>query len=102
MKTLAEMRSQLAAGDFDLTAHALDRIVVRNISQREIQEAGANAVRIEDYPADKYSPSCLLFGFTKAGRPLHLQVSCAGPARAKVITVYEPDPQEWIDYARRR
>ena len=32
-----------------------------------------NAVIIEDYPDDKYGPSCLILGYTKNGRPLHIQ-----------------------------
>jgi len=57
---------------------------------------------IEDYPDDKYAPSCLLLGFSKARRPLHLQVSYADSELVKIITVYEPDPEEWYDYERRR
>jgi hypothetical protein len=30
---------------------------------------------IEDYPEDKYGPSCLILGFTVYGRPLHVQCS---------------------------
>ena len=36
-----------------------------------------NAQIIENYPEDKYTPSCLILGFTKLNRPLHLQVSYA-------------------------
>jgi hypothetical protein len=57
---------------------------------------------IEDYPDDKYGPSCLVFGVTEAGRPLHIQ--CSYPARplVKIITTYEPDKDLWIDYKIRR
>ena len=57
---------------------------------------------IEDYPDDKYSPSCLLLGFTQIGRPLHIVVSLEDRDLVKVITVYEPDPDKWIDHTRRR
>lgn len=53
MKTLAEIRVQLSNGDYELSRHALRRVVERNISETEIREAGSNAVIIEDYPADK-------------------------------------------------
>jgi len=56
---------------------------------------------IEDYPDDKYSPSALLLGFTAGGRPLHFQVSFAETDLTKIITIYEPDPNEWVDYRRR-
>lgn len=45
------------------------------------------------YPDDKYSPSCLVMGQTKNARILHIQVSY--PPSAKIITVYEPSPNDW-------
>ncbi|MBI5777461.1 MAG: DUF4258 domain-containing protein [Nitrospirae bacterium] len=68
----------------------------------EIRQAGEQARIIEDYPDDKYAPSCLLLGFSQAGRPLHIQVSYVESDLLKIITIYEPDPKEWYDYTRRR
>lgn len=75
MKPLSVLRAQLAAGEFEFTQHALKRVVERDIANHEIREASAHAVIIEDYPADKYGPSCLLLGFSTANRPLHIQVT---------------------------
>ena len=86
----------------ELTDHAADILASRRIDRREIRQAGAQANIIEDYPEDKYSPSCLLLGFASANRPLHVLVSRDDTALVKVITVYEPDPEIWIDYTRRR
>jgi len=102
MKTLEEVRSQLSAGAFEFSRHALKRVVERNIGDQEIRQAGGQANIIEDYPDDKYSPSCLLLGFTETGRPLHIQVSLAETELVKIITIYEPDPSEWINYSQRR
>jgi hypothetical protein len=57
---------------------------------------------IEDYPQDKYGPSCLVFGMTKSDRPIHIQ--CSYPSReiVKIITLYQPDPEQWLDYKERR
>ncbi len=74
----------------------------RNIANAEIREAGMRAVIIEDYPSDKYGPSCLLLGFTIANRPLHLQVTRQSGTRLKIITLYEPDPAEWVNFIERR
>jgi hypothetical protein len=54
-----------------------------------------NGEVIEDYPDDKYGASCLICGFTSAGRPIHLH--CSYPCRAllKVITLYEPTEERW-------
>lgn len=50
---------------------------------------------IEDYPEDKYSPSCLILGFTENNRPLHIQVSKLDRPDLRVITLYEPEENEW-------
>lgn len=102
MITLDEIRNRLVAGAFEFSRHAFKRAVERNISERDIQQAGRQASIIEDYPDDKYSPSCLLLGFTEAGRPLHIQVSYVESEMLKIITIYQPDPEEWYDYSRRR
>jgi hypothetical protein len=59
-----------------------------------------NGEIIEDYPDDKYSPSCLIYGKSRTGKHLHVQVLL--PPKVVVITAYEPDPIEWIDYKIRR
>ena len=102
MKSLDDIRAQLAHGQFEFTQHALKRVVERNISHAEICEAGGRAVMIEDYPTDKYSPSCLILGFTLQQRPLHIQVSRAEQPKVKIITLYEPDPNEWTDFTQRK
>jgi hypothetical protein len=102
VKTLWDIQNQLAAGQFEFSRHAFRRVVERNISEQEIREAGSKGEVIEDYPADKYSPSTLLLGFTAGGRPLHFQVSFGDAPLAKIITIYEPDPNEWIDHRKRR
>jgi hypothetical protein len=102
MMTLDEIRQRLAAGEFEFSRHAFKRAVERNIGEQEIRDAGRTATIIEDYPNDKYAPSCLLLGFTPNGRPLHIQVSYAESDRLKIVTIYEPDPREWYDYRRRR
>ena len=102
MKTLDDIRRQLDAGEFEFSRHAFKRAIERNISEAEIQQAGEQARIIENYPDDKYAPSTLLLGFTVTGRPLDIQVSHVDSDLLKIITIYEPDPAEWYDYARRR
>jgi hypothetical protein len=102
MKSLSEVRRQMANGQFEFSRHAFRRAVERNISELEIRDAGALAEMIENYPNDKYAPSGLLLGFTSGGRALHFQVSFAESDLTKIVTIYEPDPDEWIDYRRRK
>ena len=98
-KSIEQARAELAAGAYELSRHAYLRALQNNIPALEIAEAG---IIIEDYPDDKYSPSCLLLGFTRAGRPLHMQVSLADTDLVKIVTLYEPDGGEWVDYSVRR
>lgn len=88
--------------EYEYSLHALDQSIRRRISAREIEEAVEDGEIIENYPADKYGPSCLIFGFTSDRRPLHVQ--CTYPQRipVKVITLYQPDPGQWIEFRRRR
>lgn len=102
MKSLSKIQKQLQSGSFEFTRHAFKRAIERNISEQEIKECGENIELIEDYPEDKYSPSSLLLGFTKGQRALHLQVSRVESDTIKIITVYEPNPNEWIDGKIRR
>jgi hypothetical protein len=102
MKPLPKIKQQLQAGEFEFTRHGLKRAIERNISEQEIREIGKNVEIIEDYLEDKYSPSCLLLGFTQVERPLHLQVSRIESDTTKIITLYEPQPAEWIDFRIRR
>ena len=102
MKTFRKICRQLSVGEFEFSRHALKRAVERNISDGEITQASKNAELIENYPDDKYSPSCLILGFTHENRPLHIQVSFADTPTVRIITLYEPDPQEWIEFRKRR
>ena len=99
---IEQIRIKIQAGQFEFSKHAVDQSVLRRVSVQELREATANAEIIEDYPDDKYGPSCLILGFTRAGRPLHVQCSYPSRPLVKVITLYEPDPTRWIDFRMRR
>ncbi|MGB7087179.1 MAG: DUF4258 domain-containing protein [Phormidesmis sp.] len=101
MKPLEDIRKQLQAGSFEFTRHAFKRAVERNISDAEIKEAAAAMEVIEDYPDDKYSPSSLLLGFTDRNRALHIQVSRLSSNVVRIITIYEPDGKQWVEYRKR-
>ena len=75
-------------------------MIRRSIDRIEVEEAILIGEIIEEYPDDKYSPSCLVNGVSKAGRHLHVQVSI--PPAVTVITAYDPDATEWIGYRVRR
>jgi len=88
---------------YEFSKHAVDQSVTRDISVAEIEDALIRRGEvIEDYPADKYGPSCLILGYTEAGRPLHIQCSYPSRPLVKIITLYQPDPDLWIDFRIRR
>ena len=97
-----EIRRKIAEGQFEFSQHAVDVTILRHISVDEIRQAIAVGEIIEDYPNDKYGPSCLILGRTRVGRVLHIQ--CTHPSRdlIKMITVYEPDPELWSEDFRVR
>jgi hypothetical protein len=102
MDLLEEIRQKIDANEFEFSRHAVDQTITRGISVWEVREVFANGELIEDYPEDKFGPSCLIYGTTAAGRPLHIQ--CSYPTRPliKLITIYEPDPARWVAFRIRR
>jgi len=99
---LSQNCTKIQAGQFEFSRHAVDQSILREIGVQELREAITNGEIIEDYPHDKDGPSCLVLGFTAAGRPLHIQCSYPSRPLVKIITLYEPDPAEWIDFRVRR
>jgi Domain of unknown function (DUF4258) len=100
---ILEIRQKFFSEQFEFSKHAVDQSILRLIFLKEIKEAIENCEVIEDYPDDKYGPSCLVGGFTRSQRPIH--VHCSYPSRPiiKIITLYEPDIQRWVDnFTRRR
>jgi hypothetical protein len=75
-------------------------MIKRSINRHEIEEAILGGEIIEEYPDDKYFPSCLIYGKTRKVKDLHVQISL--PTVVVVITTYEPDPEEWIGCKIRR
>jgi hypothetical protein len=103
MDMLEEIRDKLLRGQYKFSKHALDQSIIRHITVAEIEEAIAyRSEVIEDYPDDKYGPSCLILGFAKERRPLHLQ--CSHPSRPliKIIALYRPAPDLWTDFRVRK
>lgn len=102
MALLDEIREKIAQDCFEFSKHATDQAILRGIQVGEVREAIANGQVIEDYPNDKYGPTCLIFGLTRDDRPLHIQCSYPSRPLIKIVTLYEPDPDLWIDFRTRR
>lgn len=103
MDMLQQIQRRILRRQYEFSKHAVDQTIIRDISVAELEQAiSGRSEIIEDYPGDKYGPSCLILGFTKSGRALHIQ--CSHPSRPliKIITLYEPDPNLWTDFRVRK
>ena len=99
---IQEIRNKIVQSEFEFSQHALNQSIVRQIGVQEVREAIASGEIIEDYPDDKYGPSCLILGFTLANRPLHIHCSYPSRPLIKIITLYEPNPELWMIFKVRR
>jgi hypothetical protein len=99
---IEELRQKLATGAFEYSLHAVRQMIARKITNEEIIETVLAGVVIEDYPTDKYGPSCLVSGETVQKRSLHVQCSYPSRPLVKIITAYEPAPAEWDETFKHR
>ena len=81
---------------FIISNHARIRMFQRNISTNDIREVITRGEIIEEYPDDEPCPAALFLGFSDVS-PCHVVVAqCEDHAR--VITVYSPGKDKWVDY----
>jgi hypothetical protein len=82
--------------------HAIQRMFQRGVTEMDVREILATGETIETYLDDTPYPSRLVLGWCR-GRPLHVVVADNAVAQETVvITVYEPDPDQWEGGFRRR
>ena len=73
------------------------------IKEQEVAQSIGNGQIITRYPDDTPYPSCLIYGRTRKARPLHAVCAFSEEdALAIVITVYQPDPDKWENFTRRK
>lgn len=101
MTDIQWIKEQVKGGAYQLKLHAMERASLRGIDPLDIKEALLNGKVIEGYPEDQRGKSCLVYGKTKGNKDLHLVCGLTSDI-LWVITVYEPDPVEWIDPETRR
>ena len=105
MEILKNIKRAISKKRYNITLHAREEMSPKedDIAEKELIEAISNGEIIEDYPNDKPFPSCLIFGSTEEGRPIH--AVCAYSQEDDItiiITTYEPSINTWIDYRYRR
>jgi len=86
-----------------ITDHADEEAESDRLTFDEIYFSVLNGEIIEEYQDDRPYPSCLIFGTTFGGDPVHSVWAFNNENLwAVVITVYRPDPNRWIDFRQRR
>jgi len=86
----------------DIRLHAAVRMLERRITIDDILLVLNKGEVIESYPDDTPWPSQLTLGFVRT-RPLHVVWAEAGDTkRVVIITVYQPDANQWDSAFRRR
>src|SRR5438128_12689895 len=73
----------------------------RMIRPAEVRRVVSDGELIEDYPDDPRGHSCLILGYGRGGRPLHI-VCCAGDDYLAIITAYLPSRREWTKGFKKR
>ena len=98
------LRSQVRRKKYRLSFHTEKEREAALILLQEIEEAilSEHYVVIEDYPEDSRGPSCLLLGFTTTKLPIHMVCGNLREEEFLVITIYRPDPEQWVSWRTRK
>jgi hypothetical protein len=86
-----------------ITDHADEEADSDNLSFDEIFFSVFQGEIIEEYTGDTPYPSCLIYGDTFTGDPVHSVWAYNKENHwAALITVYRPNPNRWINWRERR
>jgi hypothetical protein len=97
---IKQIKQSITADNYEMSQHALERALERDIWKEDIEHAIIHGEIIEEYEDDKPYPSCLIYGKDKKGTPIH--VVCAFSPIIRIITIYSPHEDKWINYKRRK
>ena len=100
---ILNIREAIQANRLRITDHADEEAQADRLSFAEICYSALQGEIIKEYPEDRPYPSCLVYGRTPRGDPVHTVWAYNEESRwAVLITVYRPDPKRWLSYRRRR
>ena len=100
MKQSDRITKLIESGEILISHHARVRMFERNISTDELIPIISSGEIIEEYPDDEPYPSVLIMGFIDAVA-YHIVIALCRD-HIRVITVYIPEEDKWIEYRRRR
>jgi hypothetical protein len=100
---ISDIKRAVGAGRVKITGHADAEAQNDLLSFDEIFYAVLDGEIIADYPDDKPYPSCLVFGRSFSGDPIHSVWAYNEQTQwAVLITVYRPDPAKWANWRKRK
>jgi hypothetical protein len=103
MDVLEHIRAQIRANNYSFSLHAEREREDEHILVQELEQSVISGELPEDYTDDPRGHSCLVLGFTRAGRAIHSVWGLLPDGRVRVITMYLPLPPKWVDpWTRRR
>ena len=97
MDWLSFIRDQISAQVYEISLHADDERLAEHLTVVEVEATLMRGEILEDYPQDPRGSSCLVLGFTPAGRPVHVVCGRNSLGRLVWITVYVPAMPKWRD-----
>ena len=98
---LERIRAQARARNIYFTRHAEQEMFEETISTEEVLGSISVGQILENYPDHRRGSCCLLCGFARHSRPIHVVCTTARPVLI-IITVYKPKPPKWITPTQRR
>lgn len=90
----------MASFSLEFSRHAVERMLQRGISQNDVHHVLAKRTEVSGGSPHPRKP---LLAFP-SGRPVHVVIDdLSVEGKILVITVYEPDPEQWDEsFTRRR
>lgn len=101
--TIEEIQEAIRDSRYYVAEHAFEEADEDRLNIDEVLGTILHAEIIEEYPDRKPHPRCLVLGWTQRGAPVHtVWEDDRRNALVALVTVYRPNPAEWIEWRRRR
>ncbi len=100
MNTKERIADLIELGEILISHHARVRMFERNVSTDDLIVLISSGEIIETYPDDEPCPSVLIMGLIEA--VVYHTVIAVCTDHIRVITVYIPEENKWIEYRKRR
>jgi hypothetical protein len=94
------IRAMIRDRKYVITFHAIRRMEERGVSKADVITLIMNGDIIEEYPDSSPCPSALMVGTVDCYYCHAVVALCK--THVRIVTVYWPDDDEWIDHRQRK